>query len=135
MKNLRLTILAALLLAGSGVAQAQAPVAAPLPPSSSSSSSSLTSPSGSSSTGGSTTANPNQDSGSINSFQGTSVTSTEQTTTTSSPGIGADGVEIGLDSTDDSAMLADTGGEPIIMSLLGLSVAAGAFFMRRRVSA
>lgn len=132
MKNFRWTILAALLLAANGVAQAQVPP----PPPSVTSSSSPTMSSSSSTTGGTGGAAANVDSGVVNSLAGdTTVTSTESTTVTSSPGIGPDGVEIGLDGTDGGAMLADTGGEPIIMSLVGLMVAAGAFFVRRRVSA
>jgi LPXTG-motif cell wall-anchored protein len=124
MKNLRWTILASLLLAANGVAQAQvASSSAPMAPSTA----------GAPGAAGTATAGT-ADTGSIS--NDTATTSTTTTTeTTSSGGIGPDGVAITDDTMDQTTELANTGGEPIIITLFGLSIAAGAFFMRRRVSA
>ena len=113
MKNTRWTILAALLLAATSVAHAQAPVdpAAPATP----------------------TVAATPDSGIITNSQTIDTTST----TTSAPGIGAEGMAMEGDAstTGETTELANTGGEPILMSLVGLSMAMGAFALRKRVSA
>ncbi len=116
MKNIRWTILAALLLAAPTAVQAQAPGAPTGPP-----------PGVTGAPGAPTTPT---DTGAVTNAAVDSTTTT--TTTTSSPGIGMDEVAI----TDETMTteLANTGGEPLILSLMGLSMAAGAFFLRRRVT-
>lgn len=111
MKNTRWTILAALLLAATSVAQAQENPegGAPAAP-----------------------AAGTVDSGAISNAQTTQTT----TTTTSSAGIGPDGAAMeGETMMGETTELANTGGEPVLMSLLGLSMALGALAMRKRVSA
>ena len=112
MKNIRWTILAALILAAPNVAHAQRPDDA----------SAQTAPG----TTGATT-----DAGSISNAGGTSTdTSMTQTTQTTTPGM-----DTMSDTTmlDETTSMPNTGGEPLIMSLAGMSLAAGAFFLRRRV--
>jgi LPXTG-motif cell wall-anchored protein len=133
MKNLRWTILASLLLAANGVAQAQTP--ATVAPAAPMTSSGMTRPDSGGTTGTTGTATGGTaDSGSITNDTSTTTTTTT-TETTSSGGIGPDGVAITDDTMGSTTELANTGGEPIILTLVGLSIAAGAFFMRRRVSA
>lgn len=118
MKNTRLTLIAALLLAATSVAHAQAPI----------------DPAANPAAAGATA--PTADTGTVSNAQATTTT----TTTTSAPGIGADGVSVDVDpattmESSDTTQLANTGGEPVLMSLVGLSMALGAFAIRKRVSA
>ncbi|PQV64601.1 hypothetical protein B1R32_10494 [Abditibacterium utsteinense] len=128
MKNTRWTLLAALVLAAPTVAQAQT---SPQPPSGVPMGSSMMPPGSGSMSGGSMGGSSmSGDSGSI-----TNGASTESTTTTSTTGIGPDGVSMEVEPGMETTELANTGGEPVLMSLLGLSMAMGAFALRRRVSA
>ena len=57
---------------------------------------------------------------------------TTTTTTTSSTGLGGDfGTDVGA---TDSTALPKTGGEPLIMTLLGSLTAGGALLLRRKLS-
>ncbi len=120
MKNTRLTLVAALLLAATSAAHAQAPGAPGAFPDSREG-------------GVATTTAPGAtvDSGTISNAQTTEITSTE----TTSSGIGPDGVSVDIDPSLETTELANTGGEPVLMSLFGLSLALGAFAVRKRVSA
>ncbi len=69
------------------------------------------------------------DSGAISNASVTDTT----TTTTTTEGIGPDGLAIAIEPGTETTELANTGGAPIAMSLLGLSMAMGAFALRRRV--
>lgn len=111
MKNTRWTILAALVLAATSVAHAQDP--APLTPGAAP-----------------TNATAATDTGVVSNVQ-----TTDTTTTTSSSGIGADGVAMEMNPGMQTTELANTGGEPVLMSLIGLSMALGAFAIRKRISA
>lgn len=143
MKNTRWTILAALVMAASSVAQAQ-PVGGPptgfVPPTgpptgfSGAPGGFSGAPSGAipggSIPGGSTVGGASADSGAVS-----NADSTITSTTTSSSGIGPDGASIELEPSGDTTALPNSGGEPVIMTLIGLSVALGAFALRKRVSA
>lgn len=117
MKNIRWTILAALILAAPTVAHAQ--VQAP--------------PAGAPGVTGSTTTTTT-----TTSAPDSGVIDTSAPTITSSTGIepGSMSVTDATSSTTTSktTALANTGGEPLVISMLGLSMAAGAFFLRRRVT-
>lgn len=138
MKNTRWTLLAALVLAAPSLAHAQ-DTSRGVPGVTSGSSSGSSGVGGSSSmgssgvggssgsmTGGSTAGG---DSGAIT--NGASMQSTT-TTSTTTEGIGPDGLAVADEGT---TALPGTGGEPIVMSLLGLSMMVGAFAVRRRISA
>lgn len=129
MKNTRWTLLAALVLAAPSLAYAQSPSATGSGNSMSSGSSGMSGMSGSSgmSSGGGSAAGDN---GAI-SNGGSLVQSSSSTTTTE--GIGPDGFAVSPD--DSTTALPGTGGEPVIMSLIGLSMMVGAFAVRRRISA
>ncbi len=123
MKNTRWTILAALLLAATSVAHAQAPGTPGAP---------IGDPRGGIESGATGAApGATADTGAISNAQTTQTT----TTTTSSSGIGPDGVSAEVDPGVETTELANTGGEPVLMSLFGLSMALGAFAIRKRVSA
>ncbi len=108
MKNLRWTILAALLLAAPSVVQAQDAAA--------------------------TTTTSSPESGTVSNASGATTTTT---TTTANPGIPMENSAMTDETTATSqtTRLGNTGGEPLLMSLAGMSLAMGAFFLRRRVSA
>ncbi len=90
--------------------------------------------------GGATTgAAGTADSGAVSNAQSTESTTT---TTTSSSGLAPDGTSVSggaLDNSDvlasDSGAMPNTGGEPVLMSLMGLSLALGAFAVRKRIAA
>lgn len=113
MKNIRYTLLAALVLAAPTVAQAQAPGTPGGPPV------------GAPGAPGTTAAAPAADTGAV-------TNTVVESTTTTSNGIEPGGIAI----TDETMTteLANTGGEPMLLSLMGLSMVAGAFFLRRRVT-
>jgi LPXTG-motif cell wall-anchored protein len=71
------------------------------------------------------------DTGAISNAPTDSTTSTTTTTTTTEAAPAT--VEVAPATT--TTELANTGGEPILMSLLGLTIAGGAYFVRRRVAA
>lgn len=104
MKNLRWTILAALILAAPCAVQAQTA--------------------------------PATDAGAVTNAPAPAAS-------TAGAGIPAEGTaEVGtttdvmedVTTTEQTTRMVNTGGEPILMSLLGMSVAMGAFFLRRRVT-
>lgn len=105
MKNLRFTVLAALLM--TAPVMAQAPGA----------------PAGTAPTG------VTADSGAISNAATETTTST---TTTSTPGIGV-GDESAM-MMSETTELANTGGEPVLVVFAGLAMALGAFALRRRVT-
>lgn len=113
MKNIRWTLLALLLAAAPQVARAQAPI----------------DPAASGTTTTTTVTQGAPDSGDIS----TSSTSTT-TTTTSTEGINPD-VTAEVTPMDSTDTLPNTGGEPLIMSVAGLAIAAAAFGIRRKVTA
>ncbi len=118
MKNTRWTVLAALVMATPAFAQTQPggpPMGAPM----------MGAP-------GAAVGGATADSGAITNGASTETTTT---TTTSTEGIGPDGTALIVEPGMETTELANTGGEPIVMSLLGLSMAMGAFALRRRVSA
>ncbi|HEX8465139.1 MAG TPA: LPXTG cell wall anchor domain-containing protein [Abditibacterium sp.] len=130
MKNLRWTILAALVLAVPSVAQAQRPDTIGGAPSSA--------PGGPGAPGAAGASGAAADSGSINSTGGaTTDGSMSGTTNTTTPGMDTMGDStLAGDSAlagDETTELANTGGEPFLMSLAGMSLLAGAFLLRRRV--
>ena len=132
MKNFRWILLSGLLVAATSTAQAQAPGSpgggpsgSPIPASGSSLDSS------SSSIGGTGSA---ADAGAI----------TNTTTTTTTTGVAPDAsAEGGFVAADDAAVgdsasessIPDTGGEPMIAIVAGLSIAGAALAMRRKVTA
>ncbi len=108
MKNIRWTLLAALILAAPTTVQAQD---ASTPPAAESG------------------AQSGAESGTVTNAEADTTT----TTTTTTSGIEAEGTTT-LDETTQTTELANTGGAPLVMSLGGMAMAMGAFFLRRRVS-
>ena len=131
MKNFRWTLLALLLLAAPQVARAQVSASGP--------------PSASAPSVGSSAA-PSAPPASMGEVGGTTTTTTATAdtgdiTTGGLSGINPNGgtdLEGTMDSTatgDDTGALPNTGGEPVIMTLVGLAIAATAFGLLRKVTA
>jgi len=100
MKNIRLTILAALLLAAPSAVQAQVAATA-----------------------------PGADTGAV-------TNAPAAPTTTANEGIPAETAAVSSETTEttETTSLGNTGGAPLLMTLGGMSLAMGAYFLRRRVS-
>jgi LPXTG-motif cell wall-anchored protein len=119
MKNTRWTLLAALVMAAP--AFAQSPGSAGMPPEAMQAMRNANGAPGGTAVNG--------DSGTIS-----NATVTDTTTMTSTTeGISPDGIAVAVEPGMQTTELPSTGGAPITMSLLGLSMAMGAFALRRRV--
>ena len=119
MKKIRWILLSGLLVAATSVAQAQAPVQPGFAPGAP----------------GTTGTNGASEEGSISNAP-VAATTTTTTTTGIAPDsqfVPADDAAISSDT--DSSQIPNTGGEPLIMALAGLSIAGAAVAMRRKVTA
>ena len=112
MKKFRWILLSGLLVAATSVAQAQAPAPAPGAP-------------------GATGA---ADAGAISNAPAAATTTTT-TTTGVSPDVAMVAPDDAAMNSDSSSSMPNTGGEPMIAVLAGLSIAGAAFAMRRKVTA
>ena len=126
MKQFRWILLSGLLVAATQIAQAQPPAGDPR-------SSSMSPSSSTGSTGGSATGSA-ADAGAITNTTTTTTTTGVAPDGTNGDFVDASGAAFG-DTTADSSSMPNTGGEPMIAVLAGLSIAGAALAMRRKVTA